>query len=53
MKDLLPDLCDLYPEQLQIADAIFTSYGKRCHFYGQVVTVSCFEDNSRIRETRQ
>ncbi|GGN34359.1 MULTISPECIES: putative 4-hydroxy-4-methyl-2-oxoglutarate aldolase [Marinomonas] len=50
MKDLLPDLCDLYPEQLQIADAIFTSYGKRCHFYGQVVTVSCFEDNSRIRE---
>ena len=50
MKDLLPDLCDLYPEQLQIADAIFTSYGKRCHFYGQVGTVSFFEDNSRIRE---
>ena len=50
MKDLLPDLCDLYPEQLQIAEPIFTSYGKRCHFYGQAVTVSCFEDNSRIRE---
>lgn len=50
MKDLLPDLCDLYPEQLQIADPIFTSYGKRTHFYGEVVTVSCFEDNSRVRE---
>ena len=50
MKDLLPDLCDLYPEQLQIAEPIFTSYGKRTHFYGEVVTVSCFEDNSRVRE---
>lgn len=50
MKDPLPDLCDLYPEQLQIADPIFTSYGKRTHFYGEVVTVSCFEDNSRVRE---
>ncbi|MGO2232981.1 putative 4-hydroxy-4-methyl-2-oxoglutarate aldolase [Marinomonas sp. UCMA 3892] len=50
MKDLLPDLCDLYPEKLQIAEPIFTSYGKRSHFYGEVVTVSCFEDNSRVRE---
>lgn len=50
MKDILPDLCDLYPEQLQIAEPIFTSYGKRSHFYGEVVTVSCFEDNSRVRE---
>tara|TARA_R110001606_G_scaffold380569_1_gene541155 strand:+ start:160 stop:645 length:486 start_codon:yes stop_codon:yes gene_type:complete len=50
MKDLLPDLCDLYPEQLQIAEPIFTSYGKRNYFYGEVVTVSCFEDNSRVRE---
>lgn len=50
MKDLLPDLCDLYSEQLQIAEPIFTSYGKRTCFYGEVVTVSCFEDNSRVRE---
>jgi regulator of ribonuclease activity A len=50
MKDLLPDLCDLYPDKLQIAEPIFTSYGQRSHFYGEAVTVSCFEDNSRIRE---
>jgi regulator of ribonuclease activity A len=50
MQDLLPDLCDLYPEKLQIAEPIFTSFGKRTHFYGEVVTVSCFEDNSRVRE---
>ncbi|QUX95773.1 ribonuclease activity regulator protein RraA [Marinomonas sp. CT5] len=50
MKDLLPDLCDLYPDKLQIAEPIFTSYGKRTHFYGEVVSVYCFEDNSRVRE---
>lgn len=50
MKDILPDLCDLYAEHLQIADPIFKSYGKRTHFHGEVVTVSCFEDNSRVRE---
>ncbi|AEF54951.1 Regulator of ribonuclease activity A [Marinomonas posidonica IVIA-Po-181] len=50
MKDLLPDLCDLYPELIQIAEPVFQSYGKRTCFYGQVVTVSCFEDNSRVRE---
>ncbi|KZN12742.1 putative 4-hydroxy-4-methyl-2-oxoglutarate aldolase [Marinomonas sp. TW1] len=50
MKDLLPDLCDLYPEQIQIAEPVFQSYGKRTCFYGQAVTVSCFEDNSRVRE---
>ncbi|MGO3343765.1 MAG: putative 4-hydroxy-4-methyl-2-oxoglutarate aldolase [Marinomonas sp.] len=50
MKDILPDLCDLYREHLQIADSLFTSYGKKSHFFGEVVTVSCFEDNSRVRE---
>ncbi|MEL0612936.1 putative 4-hydroxy-4-methyl-2-oxoglutarate aldolase [Marinomonas arenicola] len=50
MKDILPDLCDLYPEHLQIADPVFKSYGKKSHFNGEVVTVSCFEDNSRVRE---
>ncbi|MCB5162786.1 putative 4-hydroxy-4-methyl-2-oxoglutarate aldolase [Marinomonas algarum] len=50
MKDILPDLCDIYPEQLQIAEPIFSSYGQRQCFYGEVVTVSCFEDNSRVRE---
>lgn len=28
----------------------FKSYGGRCSFGGQVVTVKCFEDNSRVKE---
>ncbi|BFM48075.1 putative 4-hydroxy-4-methyl-2-oxoglutarate aldolase [Marinomonas sp. THO17] len=50
MKDLLPDLCDLYPKEIDIAEPVFQSFGKKTHFYGQAVTVACFEDNSRVRE---
>ena len=50
MHDLTPDLCDLYADQIQIADSIFQDFGGRSNFFGQVVTVSCFEDNSRVRE---
>ncbi len=28
----------------------FKSYGLRQSFYGQIVTVKCFEDNSRVKE---
>ncbi|TPE49185.1 putative 4-hydroxy-4-methyl-2-oxoglutarate aldolase [Maribrevibacterium harenarium] len=50
MQDLTPDLCDLYAERIQIADSIFQDFGGQECFHGQVVTVSCFEDNSRVRE---
>lgn len=50
MLDLLPDLFDLYPEQLQLAEALFSDYGGNTIFYGQIVTVSCFNDNSKVKE---
>ena len=50
MLDLLPDLTDQYPDHLLIADPVFNSYGKKTIFYGEVVTVKCFEDNSRVKE---
>ncbi|KGJ89699.1 putative 4-hydroxy-4-methyl-2-oxoglutarate aldolase [Colwellia psychrerythraea] len=50
MLDLLPDLFDQYPEQLDLADPAFTDYGKNTIFYGEIVTVSCFEDNSKVKE---
>ncbi|WP_067218729.1 putative 4-hydroxy-4-methyl-2-oxoglutarate aldolase [Marinomonas gallaica] len=53
MKDILPDLCDLYPNHIQIAEPIFQDYGGRDHFHGEAVTVYCFEDNSRVRELVQ
>lgn len=45
-----PDLCDKYPDFVQVLDPVFSNYGGREHFHGAVVTVKCFEDNSRVKE---
>ncbi len=50
MLDLLPDLFDLYPEQLQLAEPLFNDYGGKVIFSGEIVTVSCFNDNSKVKE---
>jgi regulator of ribonuclease activity A len=50
MLDLLPDLFDQYPESLSLAAPIFNDYGGNNIFYGEIVTVSCFNDNSRVKE---
>ena len=50
MLDLLPDLYDLYPEKLQLAAPIFNDYGGKTIFEGEIVTVSCFNDNSKDKE---
>jgi len=45
-----PDLCDQYPELVQAVEPMFSNFGGRERFGGQVVTVKCFEDNSRVKE---
>lgn len=50
MLDLLPDLFDLYPEQLQLAQPLFNDYGGKVIFSGEIITVSCFNDNSKVKE---
>jgi regulator of ribonuclease activity A len=50
MLDLLPDLFDHYPEQLTLANSPFNDYGNKIIFSGEIVTVSCFEDNSKVKE---
>lgn len=50
MLDLLPDLCDKYPSAVKLLHPIFSSYGKRQIFGGEVITVKCFEDNSLVKE---
>lgn len=50
------DLLDDYPDQdIQVITPsldgkFFKSYGKRKTFSGEIVTVKCFEDNSRVKE---
>ena len=45
-----PDLCDQYEGQLKVLDPIFNNYGGRDNFFGQAVTIKCFEDNSLVKQ---
>ena len=45
-----PDLCDAHPDRIEVAEPLFRSYGGRSAFAGRIVTVACFEDNSKVKE---
>ena len=45
-----PDLCDQFPDDVHVAEPLFTSFGGRASFGGEIVTVKCFEDNSKVKE---
>ncbi|NQZ24364.1 MAG: putative 4-hydroxy-4-methyl-2-oxoglutarate aldolase [Colwellia sp.] len=49
MLDLLPDLYDIYPNELLLAQPLFTDYGQKKIFSGEIVTVACFNDNSKVK----
>lgn len=50
MENLTPDLCDEYPELVQVMEPLTSSFGGRIAFGGEIVTVKCFEDNSLVKE---
>lgn len=50
MKFVTPDLCDTYPESVRIVEPLFTNYGGRESFGGEIITVKCHEDNSLVKE---
>ncbi len=48
-----PGTCDLYDKFLDAArvlEPVFSDFGGRKRFHGEVATIKCFEDNSRIKE---
>lgn len=44
------DLCDDHSDKLQIASPGLRDFGGRRRFYGEIVTLKLFEDNSLVRE---
>lgn len=50
MKIVTPDLCDAYPEQVRVVEPIFTNYGGKSAFGGEILTIKCHEDNSLVKE---
>ncbi|CAM3562257.1 Regulator of ribonuclease activity A [Vibrio aerogenes CECT 7868] len=43
-------LCDIYSDQVDVVEPMFSNFGGRASFAGQITTVKCFEDNGLIRE---
>ena len=44
------ELCDIYLDQVDVVDPIFSSFGGISSFSGKVTTVKCFENNGLIAE---
>jgi len=47
---VLPDLCDAYPDLVEVVEPMLGTYGGRPAFGGPIATVKCFEDNSVVAE---
>ena len=45
-----PDLCDDHPDEVRVLAPLLRTFGGREAFFGPAVTVSCHEDNSRVKE---
>ncbi len=45
------DLCDENPDDVRVCEPMFSQFGGKDCFGGEAVTVKCFEDNSRVKET--
>ncbi len=44
------ELCDLYPDMVDVVEPMFIHYGGQVSFGGQLVTVKCFEDKGVIED---
>ncbi|MCW9719082.1 ribonuclease E activity regulator RraA [Avibacterium sp. 21-599] len=43
-------LCDIYLDQVDVVEPIFSNFGGLTSFYGKITTVKCFESNGLIGE---
>ena len=50
MQFLTTDLCDTHPDLVRVVEPLFTNYGGKVCFGGEVVTIKCHEDNSLVKE---
>ncbi|MFT5709072.1 MAG: regulator of ribonuclease activity A [Oceanospirillaceae bacterium] len=50
MLDLLPEICDQHADKINILEPMLANFGARETFYGEIVTLKAFEDNSKVRE---
>lgn len=46
----VPDICDEFIDEIVVLEPLFSDFGGKERFCGEVVTIKCFEDNSRVGE---
>ena len=46
----IPDICDEFIEEISVLEPLFADFGGKEKFYGGIVTIKCFEDNSLVRD---
>lgn len=42
------ELCDMYAQNVDVVDPIFSNFGARFSYCGEVTTVKCFEDRGLV-----
>jgi regulator of ribonuclease activity A len=47
----VPDICDQFADDVSVLDPVFRDFGGKGRFWGEIVTIKCFEDNSRVGDT--
>lgn len=45
-----PDLCDAHEGTVRVCEPVFTNFGARRSFGGEIVTIKCFEDNTLVKQ---
>jgi len=42
------EICDMYADSVDVVDPLFTNYGARDVYCGEITTVKCFEDRGLV-----
>lgn len=50
MKDITPDICDKHEDKVTLLALPLLNFGHKSAFFGEIVTVRCYHDNSKVRE---
>lgn len=50
MEDITPDICDQHEDKVTLLNLPLQNFGARNAFWGQIVTVRCYHDNSKVKE---
>jgi len=50
MTHSVPDICDEFIDEISVLAPLFSDYGGKDRFSGEVITIKCFEDNSLVRD---